>query len=129
MSDWQDIVFETNEIGVSFSGISQVNRYFVHQLGLGFSLKHGTVNQNGLIFGDQLNYFNNNVAALDLTNLPLTTSYTSYPNPGAGYIAGFRINKIIPRWTTIGFSGMNLFRNSNKKSFKMLPELLNWHVI
>ncbi|MDC0201887.1 hypothetical protein OAJ56_01450 [Flavobacteriales bacterium] len=117
MSDWQDIIFQTDEIGISLSGISQVNKYFIHQLGLGFSLKHGKINNDGLIFGDQLNYYNNNVAALDPQNLPLTTSYTSYPNPGAGYIAGFRINRRIQRWTTIGFSGMNLFRNANKKSF------------
>ena len=117
MADWQDIVFKTNEIGVSISGISQINRYFVHQLGLGFALKHGSVNDKGLIFGDQLNYYNNDVAPVDLTNLPVRTQYTSYPNPGAGYILGFRINKNVPRWTTIGFSGMNLFRNANKKSF------------
>ena len=117
MSDWQDIVFKTNDIGISISAINKLNNYFVHQLGLGFSFKHGSVNSNGLIFGDQLNYYNSNVAALDPQNLPLTTSYTSYPNPGAGYIVGFQYPKKVKRWTTLGFSGMNLFRNANKKSF------------
>ena len=119
-TDYRDIVFKTQELGISISGISKVNRYFVHQAGLGFSLKHGSLDKNKLIFGDQINYYNNNVAGLDPQNEPPIDNYSSYPNPGIGYIASFRIGKRErkkKRWTSIGFSAMNIFKNVNKKSY------------
>ena len=124
ISDMENAIFKSNELGASLSVKIGKRNKMVLVGALQANIIHGSININNLIFTDQINYFNTLIGPLNEENIPSMESYL-IPSFGGGFIASFSYPKSKIKKTTCGVSILNIaktksFNNSGYKTPKRL---------
>lgn len=113
ISDMENTVFKSNELGASLSVKVGKKDKMVFVGALQVNIISGSLNSNNLIFTDQINYYNSLIGPINQENIPSLNSYL-VPSFGGGFITSFSYPRSQIKRTTGGVSILNL---AETKSF------------